>query len=136
MLNLIKIGRWASIVCSKILMKIVNYFTDFCRCFSNFCLMENLTSVCHSVQRRSRVEHWWRRHCGIQTVSFTNALLSSHVRQIGKLTGPSRVSKHDKESQKFESGLPMYPSPLSGAAQYNRLAFEWPLNPIQFTCLL
>ena len=34
----------------------------------------------------------WRRHCGIQTVSFGKALLSSHVRRVGTLTGRSRVS--------------------------------------------
>ena len=26
----------------------------------------------------------WRRHCGIQAVSFEKALLSSHVRRMGR----------------------------------------------------
>ena len=38
-------------------------------------------------------EHQWRRYCGIQAVCFRKALLFSHVRRMGTLTGRPHVSE-------------------------------------------
>ena len=75
----------------------------------------------------------WRRHCGIQVVSFGKALLSSHVRRVGTLTGRSRVSEsilwvknHRNTKVDFLCILP-----VSLGRPSITTAVEWPFNPIQ-----
>ena len=66
-------------------------------------------------------------------VSLGKALRSSHIRWMGTLTERVHHLGTFKNHRNSEVDFPCILSPsLSGVAQYNHIAVEWPLITIQF----